>query len=125
MLPLLRRLSSRQKKRKKLVKKKFMTNDRKVVVRGGRQSGCKHTLHFKTKKKLRLHNLLFSLWTSYCHITQICSVRLFIDSGPYEETAEGTERLFLPGRQRTADPTRTALLKIHFALVLRPVWEFI
>lgn len=79
---------------------------------------------FKDKKKnARLHNL-FSLWSSYCHITQICSVGLFID-WPYKETAEGTERLFLPGRERTADPTRTTLLEIHFALVLRPVWEFI
>lgn len=77
------------------------------------------------KKNARLHNLLFSLWSSYCHITQICSVGLFIDSGPYKETAEGAERLFLPGRERTADPTWTTLLKIHFVLVLRPVREFI
>lgn len=54
----------------------------------------------KEKEAALLHNVLFSPWSSYCHITQICPVGLFIDLGPYKETAKGTKRLFLSGREQ-------------------------
>lgn len=61
-----------------------------------------HVVFHKERKKRACAICCFPPWSSSCDITKIGPVGLFIDSGPYKETAEGTERLFLPGREENS-----------------------